>query len=125
MPVPPPGGLQERAPQEAHRRRLAREAWNQDFRLCSPGHQKRCGRRVLEWTEADASVGSDRAAGAVLTVAAGLTDGQPACVDWGDAGPCHAGHSDFSFIVARLTHIHATGQGVRERKGWTGSHGGQ
>lgn len=36
---------------------LAREAWNRDSRLSSPGRQRRCGLRVREWTEADASVG--------------------------------------------------------------------
>ena len=50
-------------------------------------------------------MGSDHAASAVLTVAAGLTDGPPVRVDWRDAGPCHAGHSDFGFYCS-TTHTH-------------------
>ena len=132
MSVPPPGGLQGRAPQETH----AISHWPGRPGIGTPGFPAQVVRDAVACVCASGqkqtplwavpTAGSDRGANAAPTVVAGLTDGQPACVGWGDAGPCQGrAQLTLASLVALLTHTHATGHGARERRGWMGGRGGR
>lgn len=129
--VPPPGGLQGQAPQETH----AISHWPGRPGIGTPGFPAQVVRDAVACVCASGqkrtplwavpTAGSDRGANAAPTVVAGLTDGQPACVGWGDAGPCQGrAQLTLASLVALLTHTpQGTGRG-RGGAGWEAAVGG-